>query len=105
MFYNTELTEEEYNQITQVAIDWQYLIVLSGGMARKSDCEAYLTKRFGIDAYTGRQISNGITEGPRYFTCGSSGVDWQEWVAHRPAPMAEDYPDIDYSVGEIIRRR
>lgn len=95
------LTEERWNEILRAAIDWQYLIVLSHGVARKSDCEAWLMPRFGIDHYTARQITNTITGGPRYFLCGSDGVEWREWEAHRPAPKPEDYPDIDYSVGAI----
>lgn len=96
MYDGTTLSEEQYNKILQAAVDWQYLVVKAGGMARKSDCEAWLMPRFSIDHYTARQITNTITGGPRYFLCGSGGVEWQEWVAGRPAPNAEDYPDIDY---------
>lgn len=99
--YFTNLTEEKFNEILQAAIDWQYLIVKSGGMARKSDCEAWLTRRYGIDNYTGRQITNTITEVPRYFVCGRDGTEWIEYNAKRPAPNPEDYQDIDYSVGEL----
>lgn len=101
MYAFTSLSEEQFNEILQAAIDWQYLIVKSGGMARKSDCEAWLTARFGIDAYTGRQITNTITSGPRYFLCGSDGTEWLEYNAGRPAPKPEDYKDIDYSVGAL----
>lgn len=103
MYADTFLTEEKYNQILQAAIDWQYLIVLAGGMARKSDCDTWLVTRYGIDAATARSITNTITDGPRYFMCGSEGARWQEWVAGRPAPRPEDYPNIDYSVGKIGR--
>jgi hypothetical protein len=84
-------------QILQAAIDWQYLIVCSGGMARKSVCEAWLIQRFGIDDYHAHWITNMITEGPRCFM----GSDWFSWIAHRPAPKPDDYPDIDYTVGEL----
>lgn len=98
---SADITPELFDEILRAAVDWQYLIVLSGGMARKSDCEAWLTMHFGIDTYTGRQITNTITSGPFYFVIGGDGVRWQEWVAGRPAPRPEDYPDIDYSVGTI----
>jgi endogenous inhibitor of DNA gyrase (YacG/DUF329 family) len=87
------LTEEDYEKIKNAAIDWQYLVAIGGGMARKSDCEAWLTQRFGIDGYTGRTITNAITEGPINFYCGSEGT---EWVLSRPAPRIEDYPDITF---------
>ena len=95
------ISEERWNEILQAAIDWQYLIVLAHGMARKSDCEAWLMPRFDIDHFTASQITNAITDGPRYFMCPSTGVEWQAWVAKRPAPKPEDYPDIDYSVGAL----
>ena len=97
----TKLTEERFVEILRAAVDWQYLICKSGGMARKSDCEEWLAHRYGIDLYTGHQIMNMITEGPRYFCCGSDATEWSEWNAHRPAPNPEDYPDIDYTVGRF----
>lgn len=93
------MTEQQYKEMIKAAIDWQYLIVLAGGMARKSDCDAWLMRRYGIDASTARDITNGITEGPRCFTCANEGVTWHRFAAGRPAPRPEDYTDIDYSVG------
>lgn len=93
---------DHWRHMVNAAIDWQYLIVLSGGMARKSDCEAWLSRRFGIDEYTGRQITNSITSGPVAFTCSSrDGVTWNEMVIGRPAPIAGDYLDIDYDAGKL----
>lgn len=95
------MTEERYNQIKRAAVDWQYLVAKAGGMARKSDCEAWLMPRFNIDHYTARQITNDITSGPVYFWCGREGTVWNEFVARRPAPKPEDYPDIDYTVTKL----
>jgi hypothetical protein len=81
----------------QSAIDWQYLIVVAGGMARKSDCESWMSARYGIDDYTARTITNMISEGPRYFWIEDGGARWDAYTAQRPAPTPEDYPDIDYS--------
>ncbi len=90
----TQLTPEKYDEIKQAAIDWQYLVVVNHGMARKSDCEAWLMPRYGIDHYTARQITNDITSGDRYFLCGRDGVQWNQYVANRRAPTLEDYPDF-----------
>jgi len=95
------LTESRWNEILQAAVDWQYLVVKAGGMARKSDCESWLIKRYSIEAYTARQITNTITSGPIYFYCGRDGTQWQTLTAGRPAPRAEDYPDIDYEVTRL----
>lgn len=95
------MTEEKFNEIMQAAIDWQYLVVKAGGMARKSDCENWLMGRYPIDHYMARKITNAITEGPVYFHCGSDGTQWNGWVAMRSAPKAEDYPDIDYEVTRL----
>ena len=100
-YFLTDLTPEKFNEILRAAVDWQYLIVQSGGMARKSDCEAWLMPRYNIDHFTARQITNCITGGPRYFVCSRDGVEWLERAAGRPAPKPEDYPDIDYSVGAL----
>lgn len=94
--------EQKYEQMKQAAIDWQYLVVLSGGIARKSDCEDWMMKRYGIDEYQARQITNQITDGPRYFTTSRDGVQWHEWTAHRPAPTLHQYPDISFITFEDL---
>ena len=99
--YGIYLSDEQWNEILQAAIDWQYLIVLNGGMARKSDCDEWLMQRYGIVSCTAREITNTITSGPRYFICSNGGVEWMKHNAGRAAPKAEDYPDIDYSKGNL----
>lgn len=94
MYAGLTLTQEQYQEIRRAAIDWQYLVVQVGGMARKSDCENWLIPCYGIDRYTAHSILNDITDGPRHFYCSASGVTWDEWNARRPAPRREDYPDI-----------
>lgn len=95
------MTEDQYNEIKQAAIDWQYLVASGGGIARKSDCEAWMIAHFAhydLDEFTARHITNQITEGPRYFMCARDGTTWQELVAGRPAPLIEQYPDIVFEV-------
>lgn len=97
MFATTDLTEGEFNRLLDMAVDWQYLIVLAGGMARKSDCEAWMMARTpGLSHSDARTITNTITEGPRYFICRSQGVEWQEFIAGRPAPKFSEYPDTKF---------
>ena len=94
MYSTTDLTEAEFYRLLDMAVDWQYLTVLAGGMARKSDCEAWLMARTpGLAHIDARSITNTITEGPRYFICRADGVDWQEFIAKRPSPKVGDYPD------------
>jgi len=87
---------EKFEAMKQAAIDWQYLVAQGGGIARKSDCEAWLMTRYRIDDYEARRITNQITDGPIYFFCSSDGIEWQERTAKRPAPTREQYPEIDY---------
>lgn len=94
-----DLALERFEAMKQAYIDWQYLVVVGGGIARKSDGEAWLMARYGIDDYRARQITNQVTDGPTYFTISREGV---EWVANRPAPMAEQYPEIVFRVYERL---
>lgn len=93
----SDIALEKFEAMKQAYIDWQYLVVQGGGIACKSDGEAWLMQRYGIDEYRARQITNQVTEGPRYFMVSREGVEWQEWTARRPAPTPEQYPEIDYA--------
>lgn len=70
-------------------------------MARKSDCEAWLMKRYGIDQSTAHEITNDITESDRSFTIDHTGVYWNEYRAGRPAPHPWEYEGITF---EMVRR-
>lgn len=98
----SDLAAEKFEAMKEAYIDWQYLVVQGGGIARKSDGEAWLTARYGIDEYRARQITNQVTEGPRYFMVSREGVEWHSWTAGRPAPTREQYPEIEYRVYERL---
>jgi hypothetical protein len=91
------MTQEQYEQMIQAGIDWQYLIVLSGGMARKSDLDAWLMRRFGVDECEAHGIANAIEYQHRCYwvSNGNGGIAWSEYNAHRPAPTAEQYGGMD----------
>ena len=80
--------------LIQLAIDWQYLTIKAGGMARKSDCEDWLMKRTpGLTRGDAHEITNAIEGGARCYTCCPSGVEWHAENAGREEPRAETYPD------------
>lgn len=89
--YLDTLREKSFYIMLNAAVDWQYLTVKVGGMARKSDCDAWLMARYGIDECQARDITNTITSGPRHFITGNDGVSW---IAARPESKEEDYPEI-----------
>lgn len=98
----SDIAAEKFEAMKEAYIDWQFLVVQAGGIARKSDGDAWLMQRYGIDEYRARQITNQVTEGPRYFMTSRDGVEWQEWTARRPAPTPEQYPGIEFEVYERL---
>ena len=78
---------QEFIERVHVAEEWQYLVVQSDGMARKSDLDAWLMERYGVSEMDARNISNQTTEGlrgeRRPFYTQTTGAVWQ---ADRPAP-------------------
>jgi hypothetical protein len=96
----SDIALEKFEAMKEAYIDWQFLVVQGGGIARKSDGEAWLMQRYDIDEYRARQITNQVTEGPNYFMVSREGVEWQEWTARRPAPTPEQYPEIEFEVYE-----
>lgn len=89
--YLATLREKSFSIMLNAAVDWQYLTVKAGRMAHKSECDSWLMTRYGIDECAARDITNTITSGPRHFITGNDGVSW---IATRPEPKEEDYPDL-----------
>jgi len=87
-------TLEQWQKQINAAIDYQYLVVKSGGMATKSLVDAFLIKRYGLSESEAHDISNHIEMMPRYFSTGREGIEWNEYNAKRPEPQLKDYPDL-----------
>jgi len=89
---------EQWRDRVHLAEEWQYLVVKGGGVARKSDMDAMLMQRFGIDATDARRISNRVTQGlrgerlPWVSPYGDGGA--VRWQADRPEPTLEQFPDL-----------
>lgn len=86
----TEELDRQYQEFiarVHLAEEWIYLTVKAGRMARKSDLDAWLMKRYNLSEYDARQISNQTTEGlrgeRRPWAIGSDGI---RWLANRPEP-------------------
>lgn len=89
---------------SRVADDWRYLQIkhsatLSGAAwaehnrrTSKYDLDVWLMAQFGLDQCQARSISNRAGEASQPYTTGV-GV---RWIAARPEPQREDYPDITY---------
>ena len=84
---------DEYQGIERAAMDWKYLTVAGGGMARKSDLDEYLMAQFNLTQMAAREVTNSLD---RYdhFRTGEGGVFWNEVEAGRPAPKWEDHPEL-----------
>ena len=83
-------------KIYNAGIDWQFLIIQGGGMARKSDLDAWLMARFGINEIDARDVSNTIEfRNERFYMISSGAVEWYERNAGRPAPLLEQYGGWD----------
>lgn len=91
------LTNDEYLSMRQAATDWQYLVVLAGGMACKSNLDAWLRRRYHLTAGAARTISNSVSAELPPFQISNQGVVWMEARAQRPAPKPADYLDIQAS--------
>ena len=89
----TSLTDDEYTAAQQAAIDWQYLTVSAGRMARKSELDQWLMQRYGLDQNAAHTISNSVDD-KIHFRTGAAGVQWIESAAKRPAPSLASYPDM-----------
>lgn len=87
------VSEEEYQSIINAAIDWEYLTVKSGGMARKSDWDRWLMERYKLSQADARAISNRAGERISFRTGRrNEPVEWQD--STRPEPQFKDYPEI-----------
>lgn len=74
----TDLTQDEFQTIWNAAIDWQFLTVKSGRMARKSDLDAWLMQRFGLSLCAAHTVAN-FVESKSYFV-------GARWIGPRPEP-------------------
>jgi ribosomal protein S27AE len=74
--------DKRYSEMQNAAVDWQYFTVKSGGMARKSDLDAYLRARFGLDAAEAHTISNSVESRADFI------IEWGtvRWTSTRPEP-------------------
>jgi len=93
----TDLSDEEFSVIWNAAIDWQYLVIQAGGIARKSDLDAWLQKRFNLALVTAHTVSNYVEE-KAFYKLQSGDVIWRESDAGRPAPVLADYNNIQVDV-------
>lgn len=76
------ITDEELQQIITAVVDYTRLRVDAGGMVNKSEKDAFMMQRFGIDQSTAHSISNHIE---------SKMLDSEE----HPAPNLADYPEVE----------
>jgi predicted lipid carrier protein YhbT len=95
------MTDQEYQDLLNHANNWRYLMTLaSQDMTKdqlfahhkattKGDLDAWLMKRFGLDAMEARTISNYSMDNIDYRI-----GDHIRWTAKRPAPTWEDYPEL-----------
>lgn len=79
------MSDTEYQSLVNAAVDWQYLTVKAGGMARKSDLDAWLTSQYGLDQAAAHTISNAAETADRQFMIGRNEVTW---LGKRPEPVA-----------------
>jgi len=89
-----DLTDDEYLAMRQAAVDWQYLVIKAGGMARKSNLDAWLRRRYHLTEYAAHTISNSV-DVERHYETRTEGVVWLAENAGRPAPTFADYPELD----------
>lgn len=84
------MSDAEWEELKNAAIDWQYLTIQQGGTARKSDLDAWLMSRFDLTSGAARAVSNAI-EGERPFSISGGRVRWR---SHRPEPQIGQYPGL-----------
>lgn len=84
------MSDGQYFEILAEVAEIQFLIVEAGGMATKTAVEEVLMKRHGLDRSDAHTFVNVAAAG-RDFMVRRGGV---EWLADRPAPVVEKYPEI-----------
>ena len=89
----TQISDAEFAVITNAAIDWQFLTAKGGGMARKSELDAWLMQRFCLTMGAAHEVSNFI-ESRRAFSADRDRLYWHTDETGRPEPQFEDYPDL-----------
>lgn len=101
------MTDNEYQTLLDHANNWRYLMVIaSQDMTKdqlwqhhkattKGDLDAWLMRRFGLDAMEARTISNYSMDNVD-FKIGAS----IRWVARRMPPTWEEYPELAEEVRE-----
>ncbi len=90
----TGISDAEFSAIWNAAIDWQYLVIQAGGIARKSDLDAWLQNRFNLTLAAAHSISNYV-ESKALYQIRSGNIAWLADAAGRPAPERSQYPDLD----------
>ena len=96
----SSLSDDEYAAMRQAAVDWQYLTVLAGRMALKSQLDQWLMQRYGLTQDAAHTISNS-TDDMMYFSTGEGRLHWSETTAERPAPDWSAYPDLAQAYGQM----
>lgn len=101
------MSDRNYDELMNHANNWRYLMTLaSDGLSgrealahsrrtTKGDLDAWLMGRFGLEAHEARFVSNYSGERIDFL------MRWGEvkWVASRPAPTWEEYPELREYVG------
>lgn len=86
------MTDQQFEVVADAAVDIQYLIVKSGGMATKTKVEDVLMGRYQLSRGDAHTIVN-FVESRQDFTVGSGRIRWQ---ANRPEPQPQQYPQMEY---------
>lgn len=80
----TQLSDGEFRDIRDRAIDWQYLTVLQEGMATKSKGEDWLIAQYNLTRAAAHQVLNHIEAHDHSFRIARDHVQWVN--RERPAP-------------------
>lgn len=87
---NGKVLEEELDidQMLANLMRWTYAGVKAGFMVRKSDQDRHLMKVYGVDECTARDISNRMSDMPKFFETGRDGCTW---LLPTPEPGVDEF--------------
>ena len=96
------MTDSEYQDLLNHANNWRYLMTLASRtmdyqqllkhvkVTTKGDLDTWLMLRFDLNEINARMISNYSMDNIDFKT----GRDGVKWIAKRPAPTWEEYPEL-----------
>lgn len=84
------MSDEQYQKILSQVPEIQFLLIQAGKMATKSRVENVLMAKYGLD----RSDAHTFTNMSEQYNCRDFYLNPLTWVADRPRPRIEDWPEL-----------